>query len=483
MKVGRNDPCPCGSGKKYKKCCLQKETPDFRDLDYRRLSKAYNHLVDRLIGLMPRIFGPDAISVALDEFFLWPDLGDEPSDETVERNSPVFTPWLLFHWENRLGIADEPLPGPEGRTVAELYAEEKGDRLDPLERSLIASLNRKPFTFLEILRVDPGRGLKVRDVLTGADTEVRERSATEYVQAGDLMYGIAEEVNDVGMLVGAGTTLIPPSQKPRVIQFRKRLREEAPVVTGDMLWDLQGEIREFYLRFEEALHTLPQICNTDGDLLEFHRLDYEIVSADEAFERLWDLCVTRGYEELRDEAKKDAQGRVTRAEIIWDREGHKQSKSLPNTLLGTLRIRDRRMTVEVNSAERSRTIQEEITTRLGEGARLRADTIQSTASMLEQMRQQGPPSGKATREHDELMQEPEVQKQILDMLAAHWESWIHESLPALGGMTPKEAVKTPDGREAVEALVLEMERDRCSDPLTAETNRKGMQRVRELLGL
>ena len=24
-KVGRNDPCPCGSGKKYKKCCLAKE--------------------------------------------------------------------------------------------------------------------------------------------------------------------------------------------------------------------------------------------------------------------------------------------------------------------------------------------------------------------------------------------------------------------------------------------------------------------------
>jgi preprotein translocase subunit SecA len=22
-KPGRNDPCPCGSGKKYKKCCMQ----------------------------------------------------------------------------------------------------------------------------------------------------------------------------------------------------------------------------------------------------------------------------------------------------------------------------------------------------------------------------------------------------------------------------------------------------------------------------
>jgi len=25
MKIGRNDPCPCGSGKKYKMCCIQKE--------------------------------------------------------------------------------------------------------------------------------------------------------------------------------------------------------------------------------------------------------------------------------------------------------------------------------------------------------------------------------------------------------------------------------------------------------------------------
>ena len=23
-KVGRNDPCPCGSGKKFKRCCLER---------------------------------------------------------------------------------------------------------------------------------------------------------------------------------------------------------------------------------------------------------------------------------------------------------------------------------------------------------------------------------------------------------------------------------------------------------------------------
>ena len=29
QRIGRNDPCPCGSGKKYKKCCLgSRETDD-----------------------------------------------------------------------------------------------------------------------------------------------------------------------------------------------------------------------------------------------------------------------------------------------------------------------------------------------------------------------------------------------------------------------------------------------------------------------
>ena len=27
MKIGRNDPCYCGSGLKYKKCCMNKEVP------------------------------------------------------------------------------------------------------------------------------------------------------------------------------------------------------------------------------------------------------------------------------------------------------------------------------------------------------------------------------------------------------------------------------------------------------------------------
>ena len=39
MKVGRNDQCPCGSGKKYKKCCLKKKIQDPSDLKENYLKK------------------------------------------------------------------------------------------------------------------------------------------------------------------------------------------------------------------------------------------------------------------------------------------------------------------------------------------------------------------------------------------------------------------------------------------------------------
>ena len=35
MKIGRNDPCPCGSGKKYKKCCMRKDEEERRVINIR----------------------------------------------------------------------------------------------------------------------------------------------------------------------------------------------------------------------------------------------------------------------------------------------------------------------------------------------------------------------------------------------------------------------------------------------------------------
>ncbi len=38
--TGRNDPCPCGSGKKYKQCCLAKDEAKAREALAKRTAEA-----------------------------------------------------------------------------------------------------------------------------------------------------------------------------------------------------------------------------------------------------------------------------------------------------------------------------------------------------------------------------------------------------------------------------------------------------------
>jgi antitoxin Xre/MbcA/ParS-like protein len=58
---------------------------------------------------------------------------------------------------------------------------------------------------------------------------------------------------------------------------------------------------------------------------------------------------------------------------------------------------------------------------------------------------------------------------------------VHERIPALGNRTPLQAVKTAAGREAVQALVAQIERDsaRMRPPMDPQI----IRRLRERLGL
>ncbi len=47
LKIGRNDPCPCGSGRKYKKCCLGKDLPRFDNIKERYLREHKIHLKEK----------------------------------------------------------------------------------------------------------------------------------------------------------------------------------------------------------------------------------------------------------------------------------------------------------------------------------------------------------------------------------------------------------------------------------------------------
>lgn len=65
-------------------------------------------------------------------------------------------------------------------------------------------------------------------------------------------------------------------------------------------------------------------------------------------------------------------------------------------------------------------------------------------------------------------------------MAKHYERWVNDKIPALGGKTPLEAVADPAGREAVEALVRQIERtgERMTPPLDPAIVRRLRERLR-----
>lgn len=481
MKTGRNEPCPCGSGKKYKKCCLGKTEATSREFYYRRLSEAFDQLVKRLLGFAEKTFGKETALAAMEEFLPWPKAGGEISEEMLDRSGLLFWPWYFFNWECELLRVGGENAEPGSCTVAELYAEKHKVRLDTLEKRLIESINRKPYSFFEVLTVDRGKGMKLQDILTGARIWIQEITGSQYVEPDDILFGRAVDVDGVGMLIGLAPTIIPPGRKADIIQLRKQMQRSDSTVTEDTLYEWDTEIRELYFNIDRALYTMPKMCNTDGHALEFHKLIYDISSIDEAFEKLRDLCVTMTPEELYADAERDEAGRIVRVEIPWDRLGHKNVSGMPNTILGRIVIDGRRLTAEVNSAERAQSLRREIEARLGDGVRFKVDEIQDLDAMMNRDAT-GSAVMSGSSDHEELLKHPEVQAQMAEIFGRQWESWVDERIPALGGKSPRNAVKTADGREAVDALLKDFERDRGQDPVMAEMNRKGIKRVRDILG-
>ena len=70
--TGRNDPCSCGSGRKFKQCCLRQR--DAEDAARIRLRTAEGLLTAALFAYAADEFGPAFLQEAWEEFFLWEDV-------------------------------------------------------------------------------------------------------------------------------------------------------------------------------------------------------------------------------------------------------------------------------------------------------------------------------------------------------------------------------------------------------------------------
>lgn len=489
MRIGRNDPCPCGSGKKYKHCCLNAsartatESPEL--LAWRRVRRALDGFPARMLKFVSEAYGPVALVEAWGEFHLSLE-EDELEFDPDSPFMPVFMPWFFHAWEPDVDteVEDESL---HGRAPTAEFLRRRGGRLEPVLRRYLEACVEAPFGFYEILHAQPGRGFHAREVLMGEERQVIERSGSEQMQRGDILFGQLVEIDGIVMLEASSPVLLPPADKVEVMELRERVMkfpESASPEERLREWDI--EIREVYLGLAgRILYPVPpELRNTDDELIVPHRLVFDIDGAGAAFQALKHLSVSQSEEELLASAQVGADGEIEHVSITWSKLDNAIHASWESTTLGTVEIRPGRLVGEVNSAERAAELRRLVEEALGAEARHRVTEIQNIERALDEARDPGEASrfGIGLGEEDtDLSEMPEVKVQIQQFMAAHYEEWVSSKIPALGNRTPLEAVADPEGRERVEALVTQLERS--GGPMSSVVDPAILRRLRERLGL
>ncbi|MGK7313366.1 MAG: hypothetical protein ACN0LA_14120 [Candidatus Longimicrobiales bacterium M2_2A_002] len=451
---------------------------------WRRLRAALDGFPTTMMRFVREVYGPDVLDEAWTEFVLWEDA--DPGFDPDSVHLPVFMPWFFHRWtpdpaDTR--VADASL---HGRSPTSVLLERRGTKLDPLLRRYLQACVTSPFSFYEVVHSRPGHGFRARDIFTGEEHDVLERSASRTFGRGNIFFGQVATCDGVTLLEACPGVVIPPGEKLGVIDLRD-LIEDGPIpLTRETLSEWGIELREEYLACVDAIMNpaAPRLQNTDGEPLEFHRLHFEIPSAREAFDALGHLALPGpdtgedARAELLESAEFDDDGRLRRVSFTWQAAGNPVHDHWDNTILGHLEIRDGRLVADVNSAGRAARLRE-IVESACRGARHTGTDVETVDDALARTRESGSPPEVASA--PDPADDPEVRARLREITARHYEAWIHEPIPALGGRSPIEAVQDRSGREKVEALITSIERDgRNMDP---PLDQAVIRQMRERLGL
>jgi hypothetical protein len=205
-KVGRNDPCPCGSGKKYKKCCLHESySPPGRE------ASLQNSLIRSVLAFCKR-YHRDAVAEAYDCF--WGDFDPEEhlAPDFQEMGETNFWEWLVYDWQ-----ADEE----GGKTLLELHAE-NAKNLAAEEKAVLRKMGDAVLSLYEIQEVFPEKGLLLEDLLLGGEYNVKEKMATRALRKWDIFATRLLCLDDTYIMSGSGYSYLL-HQKEAIIE---RLTEE-----------------------------------------------------------------------------------------------------------------------------------------------------------------------------------------------------------------------------------------------------------------
>lgn len=466
---GRNDPCPCGSGLKYKRCHGAAWTAEGAAADSernaeqhadamaeRRAAAAQGHDTE-LVELLLR-FSRTRLSAGWmkEAMSAYTERGDPEVDDSELQ---IAVPWALHA---------HPV-GPRGECLSSLFRDAKGRHLSPEMRELLDAQIASWCSLWCVEQVHQGKGAWLRDLLSEERRYVHEHLGTAGLPPDVVLLGRVVDVNGISFLAGVHPQPVPSDRTFDLVRasrrhFRVRTRPVKPERLRDpefQRW-LIGEWRVL----AHALHRPPSLQNTDGDPLTptVDHFAFDLSRRDELILRLATIPGAEAADE-RD------------SEIVVTRAGNRRNAAMENTIVGVLRVGHGKLQVDTNSTRRADTLRKAVTKVAGNLVhhRLREET--SAEQMLNEI---GARAARGEPLPPRPEQPPEALEALREFKRRHYASWVDESIPALGGLTPRTAARSATMREQLENLLRRFEQSEAANP---EGERGDVGAIRQELGM
>jgi hypothetical protein len=426
-KIGRNDPCTCGSGKKFKHCCGS-TTGNAKAAE----PQSHNRAIERAIDWLMNKHRKAALAALDDQLF--GGLSDEEADrlrnldpETLQSIEINLMEWLLAEGDILAHGTRKPvvdcLLGPGGPLFT----------ID--ERFFIEQLAARSLHLYIVTDTVPGRQITLCDALDARKRPilVQEKSGSQTLKAGTYLGCRVLNLDGHFELSGAVypfSQLMGPDAVKYIKSGLKDFKNHPEEASAFIGLALQRKWLEQYV--------LPMTMPT---MMEAYSGEPILLITDHYRVEDWEKLV-----KILDR-QKDVEGDRTSgwARFIDCEDGERRSLAAINIEPAPNRISIFYKTR--NYADQGRVWFDALT---GGAVKFLMQEISDL---------QGATAGKspANRKPREIVQEdlpPElITEAITKALHRAYANWADEPIPALNGKSPKQAMKTPAGSERVKGLI------------------------------
>ena len=427
-KVGRNDPCPCGSGKKYKKCCLPKTRSQ------RKVDEDESNLRDKILKFAASERFSYDWKRALDMYRVGSEAVDlEEFPEEVE-----FIDWFIHDY--RCTGSREPL--------VTIFAREKAASLNERQRRILTEWQNTLFGVYEVIGISRREGVQLRDIITGEEYFVYDVSASNAATLWDLLVARVISVDGRLGLSGAGR-LLPQTRKRDLMDFLE---------TGFMQYQevhKGASFREFLRRKSHTIiqyasqKQIPTVKTSEGDDFYLARALYGLKDREatkrtlDKMEQLWPASKNDNgvhvYNWLETERSAHPEERRQEGGEV---EGHR--------VLGVVTLTHDSLEVECFSKERLSRLRELLERELTSNITFLADLSMDVETALKQSRDR-------PKEDKPVLPKEKARRAIEEHLNHYYHRWMNMKIPALWNKTPMQATETEEGKASLTQLLNEMQ--------------------------